>query len=852
MFVASRSRPSWSLYALLLGSLLHLSSPQSAADDFYWINPTGGVASDPENWNPEGAPGDGDVAIFDLGTTGYEFLGNFLNGVPEIQVNNDELIYYSPVSFDVERFSIGHAAGSVGTVTVDAFDLMINNSDPASPDGGLWVGEHGNGTLDISSSAFVNVVGQIVVGDGEEAVGTIIVDSTEIGDLGLTDGNHLLSTTIARHGTGTLSATNRSAVSLTGTFVVGQEAGSLGTVTVDNSLLGWTGFSIAALTSTTIGAAGMGSLSATDGSGVVLTGTSVVGQYSGSQGVITVDDSILRGYGLTTIGAAGMGSLAVADRSQVEFSGTFVDGEPVGSLVVGEEDGSRGVVTVDDSELSIYVPTTIGAAGTGSLAASNTSFVEIVGPIVGLEAGSQGEVSIDASELTGYSPTIGAAGTGSLAATNRSRVTIVDTFVVGKEDGSHGLITIDDSDFISRELNSTSFSSSIGVSGTGSLSVMNRSMWDLEGTLVVGQEVGSQGTVTVDASQLYGRGLSSATIGAAGVGSLSVMNGSDVEFGDVLVVGQEVGSQGTVTFDASEFFGNGLRVGLAGTGSFAATNGSQLDFRGRLFIGQEVGSHGEVTIDNSFLVARDIYVGGTNSDEGGSGTLSFTGGAEADLGYVQIWPTGSIEIDSSTVQAFQVVNNGVVHVNGILDGPLDNEMGGVLSGTGTILENVRLKAGSQIIPGNSPGSLTLETTRWEGDATFRFMINRAEGDAGSDPGWNSMHALGFLSLQGSPNDPMRVSLMSLLPDNEAGDVFDFNPAKSYLWTFATATNGIFNFSPESFVVDTTDFSNPIGSGYFEVRQIGNSLAVAFVPEPSALMLAAIGGVSLLVWTRRKR
>lgn len=285
MFVASRSCPSWSLYALLLGSLLHFSSLPTAADDFYWINPTGGVASDPENWNPESVPGDGDVAIFDLGTTGYFVVGEFLNGVPEIQVNNDELIYYSFNSFDVERFSIGHAAGSVGAVSVDLFDLNINlDSLPASPDGGLWVGEHGNGTLDISDSADVNVVGQIVVGDGEEAVGSIIVDGTWFGDPGGTGGNHLLSTTIARRGTGSLDATSGSIVNLTGAFVVGQETGSQGSVTVDETQIGSLGFGSTDLTSTTIGAAGSGSLAATNESSVLLQGTFIVGRDAGSQG----------------------------------------------------------------------------------------------------------------------------------------------------------------------------------------------------------------------------------------------------------------------------------------------------------------------------------------------------------------------------------------------------------------------------------------------------------------------------------------------------------------------------------------------------------------------------------------
>jgi len=107
-----------------------------------------------------------------------------------------------------------------------------------------------------------------------------------------------------------------------------------------------------------------------------------------------------------------------------------------------------------------------------------------------------------------------------------------------------------------------------------------------------------------------------------------------------------------------------------------------------------------------------------------------------------------------------------------------------------------------------------------------------------------MRSTGGLFLSTRQANRMRVSLESLLPNNEAGDVFDFNPEKSYLWTFATATEGISGFSPENFIVDTTDFSNPIGDGYFDIRQIDNSLAVAFVPEPSTWLLALIGTVGL--------
>ncbi|MCE9543176.1 MAG: PEP-CTERM sorting domain-containing protein [Verrucomicrobia bacterium] len=83
---------------------------------------------------------------------------------------------------------------------------------------------------------------------------------------------------------------------------------------------------------------------------------------------------------------------------------------------------------------------------------------------------------------------------------------------------------------------------------------------------------------------------------------------------------------------------------------------------------------------------------------------------------------------------------------------------------------------------------------------------------------------------------------------------DFNGQQSYVWTFITSSEGISDFSPHQFLINTGGFVNPF-TGYFSVVQQGNNLAIEYtaaVPEPSTYALLGIGAIGMLMVLRRKK
>ncbi len=232
--------------------------------------------------------------------------------------------------------------------------------------------------------------------------------------------------------------------------------------------------------------------------------------------------------------------------------------------------------------------------------------------------------------------------------------------------------------------------------------------------------------------------------------------------------------------------------------------------------------------------------GGTlNLVKGGTGTQIFSG--------------------ANTYTGTTIVDGGTLLVNGTHTGGglYTVNDAGTLGGTGSISAAVDLLG--TVSPGASIGTLASGTETWYDAGNFLLEIDDAAGTAGivGGPGWDLLDITGTLELGSLTPGGFTVDLVSLQPGGGTtpGLIANFDPLEDYLWEFVTTTGGVNDFEADSFVLDTSGFSNSTGGGMFSVVQTGSGLAVSYtgIPEPSTCLLALFGtlGVGLFGSRRRK-
>ena len=112
----------------------------------------------------------------------------------------------------------------------------------------------------------------------------------------------------------------------------------------------------------------------------------------------------------------------------------------------------------------------------------------------------------------------------------------------------------------------------------------------------------------------------------------------------------------------------------------------------------------------------------------------------------------------------------------------------------------------------------------------------------------------------NPKDRIRTTPIDITglappsPPDIQGAVSNWNPANNYGFIIATASGGISGFAVNKFTLVDTNFANNNSyydnASFWRVYQTGNSVVLAYnTPEPSALALLALGGLTLL---RRRR
>ncbi|MCX5674648.1 MAG: autotransporter-associated beta strand repeat-containing protein [Planctomycetota bacterium] len=276
-------------------------------------------------------------------------------------------------------------------------------------------------------------------------------------------------------------------------------------------------------------------------------------------------------------------------------------------------------------------------------------------------------------------------------------------------------------------------------------------------------------------------------------------------------------------------------------------------------------AQGTVPSGEDLSISAVIKNGGLAKDGTGrlvlTGVNTYSGKTTILKGILEIKGAGSIGLSP----VIELKAGATLDVTNAVPSLWSLAMGQTLTGGGTVSGNMAVGSGATLSPGGSPGTLTHgpgdET--WAGGGTYLWEVNKVDpsvvmqpaGLQGQDPGFDFVSIAGQLLIEATSGQKFTLDIAGL---NETtggeGAVTAWDSLKPYEWVVATAAGGITGFDPDKFDVQWTKFAsnNPMAGGTtFIVRQEGNSVVVAYVPEPATLALLGLGGLALLLNRKRK-
>ncbi|HVU86131.1 MAG TPA: PEP-CTERM sorting domain-containing protein [Pirellulales bacterium] len=247
----------------------------------------------------------------------------------------------------------------------------------------------------------------------------------------------------------------------------------------------------------------------------------------------------------------------------------------------------------------------------------------------------------------------------------------------------------------------------------------------------VGNAAGSTGTVIVNGSSPSGTFFGTGSIGGSGTGTVNVFSGG----AGATYVGNQPGSQGTVTASGAKSTWFDTYLGYGGTGSVTIQNGAAGNSLTKQYIGYAAGSQGTLSVTGT----GSTWTNGTSSNDshelyvgyGGTGEMDFTAGA-----------TGR-SVGAPVYLGFQSGGNGTMKIDGAGSSyQLGNSNGSLFigeSGTGkfSITGGGKLDTqGQPLIIGDvagSNGSLTIDgaTSSLISTATNNPISSATVGNAGT-------------------------------------------------------------------------------------------------------------------------
>ncbi|HBO44835.1 MAG TPA: hypothetical protein DD670_13070, partial [Planctomycetaceae bacterium] len=191
----------------------------------------------------------------------------------------------------------------------------------------------------------------------------------------------------------------------------------------------------------------------------------------------------------------------------------------------------------------------------------------------------------------------------------------------------------------------------------------------------IGNNAGVTGEVTVTGAGSTWQNSYDLLIAPTGTGVLEINGGGSVT-SDAGAIGIDAGSHGTVTVDGADSawgIGGNLYVAFSGTGKLDIKAGGSV-VSGSSVLGCQSGSTGTVTVagTDSTWTTSSLYLGGTSTAAGGTGTLIVDAGGTVDVaGTLKLWGVGVVGLLDRearvNVGSLIIQPGGVVsHIDGTL------------------------------------------------------------------------------------------------------------------------------------------------------------------------------------------
>jgi autotransporter-associated beta strand protein/T5SS/PEP-CTERM-associated repeat protein len=728
------------------------------------------------------------------------------------------------------------SADSAITIT-GSTSPVYDNSDPWSVSS-LNVGTTaGPGTIAITAGSALNNSGQsIIAGSAAASNSSVTVDG--IGST-WTNGGAVYVGQFTQHGAATLTISGGGSVScngaLIGSFsncamtitdggtmtdtaaVVSGQANGAGAVYVG----GGTGTSIWSNSALQIGTYGAGAATITSGGNVSVQSTGYSLTVGGmGPGTLTIDGGSLSCAGNAQIGGYQIGStgtLSITDGGSMTNALAFIGGGiGTGTVYVG---GGTGT-----SVWSTSNQLTIGYQGSGAVSVTRG------GKITAGTAYSTSGTALDVQGNNGIDPggTLTIAG-GSVWCNSSMGIASISGTMTITDGGSM-------TDWSAAVPDSFSVNTATVSVGGGS----GTSVWSNSYLLIGGD--GHGGTVTITgggkvlvSNNLNVGGSSTGTLTITGGGSVLCNGGTSISYYGTVNVGGGDATSFLTTAGLLSFHGGALNVTSGGLVSAAGIYNDD--------------THSSISIDGGTLQVTATSAGNTppvNLLAGGgtldvpnaSTALKLTSGISGAGGFHKTGAGKLILTAANTYAGPTIVDGGTVLANNTTGsatgaGAVTVNNTATLGGTGIIAGSVSVAAGGTLAPGASIGTLATGAISLQ-DSTSALAV---ELNLGATPAADLLNVTGTVSLNNS--------ILSLSLSN-APDPLLFGPPKTFLVLANDADDpvssafGSIAGLPSGYNA-TADYAY-IGTDALGRAGDGNDIAITIsaVPEPSSLVLVAIG------------